>query len=107
MTYKYTFYIGTNDKDTLHRELTLNEITGVLDRCFDCYTLQYGEGRYIMQKTGKVINEFTYILTTFTFDLLDIDKITSEICLKLNQESILVETERVQAKLYYNNNGGN
>ena len=91
---KTTYYIGTNDKDTLQRELDDISFTKVFDNVFKDYTLQKAQGRFT-NKNGRVTLEQTFIVTTFN-EITEIDMhIIKQNCniLKdtLNQESILVE----------------
>ena len=97
---KVTYYIGTNDKDTYKKELLDIEFHEVFDKLFGDYTLQRAQSVYTMKKTGTIIKENTFMITTFIDDYIEITKpklkqhiqhncnILKE---KLNQESILVE----------------
>lgn len=94
---KYTFYVGTFDKDTFKREKKFSEFKQVFDRVFEMYTLQQAQGRYVMQSNGKVISEPTFIITYFINDNdVDLHRVADILKGELNQESILIE---------YNNNG--
>ena len=91
---KTTYYIGTNDKNTLQRELDDISFTKVFDNVFKDYTLQKAQGRFT-NKNGQVTLEQTFIVTTFN-EITEIDMdIIEQNCniLKetLNQECILVE----------------
>ena len=93
---KYTFYVGTFDKDTFKREKKFCEFKQVFDRVFEIYTLQQAQGRYIMQSNGKVISEPTFIVTYFVNDDdMDLHRIADILKGELNQESILVEYNNV------------
>lgn len=89
---KVTYYIGTNDKDTLQRELDDISFTKVFDNVFKDYTLQKAQGRFT-NKNGQVTLENTFIVTTF-IDIVYRDEIKKNCNIlkeTLNQESILVE----------------
>nr|DAF08731.1 MAG TPA: Protein of unknown function (DUF3574) [Caudoviricetes sp.] len=93
---KYTFYVGTFDKDTLKREKKFSEFKQVFDRVFEMYTLQQAQGRYIMQSNGKVISEPTFIITYFVNDeQVDLYRIADILKGELNQESILIEHNNI------------
>ena len=93
---KYTFYVGTFDKDTFKREKKFGEFKQVFDRVFETYTLQQAQGRYFMQSNGKVISEPTFIVTYFVDDdNLDLYWIAAILKGELNQESILIEYNNV------------
>lgn len=91
---KTTYYIGTNDKDTLQQKLDDISFIKVFDNIFKDYTLQKAQGRF-KNKKGQVTFEQTFIVTTFN-EITEIDMdIIEQNCniLKktLNQECILVE----------------
>lgn len=100
--YRITYYIGCNDKDTLKQELPDEFFISVFDSWFDNYTLTQAQGRFT-NKDGVKTFEKSFVVTF----LLDIkDKETSKEwiennCMylkrRLNQESILVTKELIQA----------
>lgn len=93
---KYTFYVGTFDKDTFKREKKSSEFKQVFDRVFETYTLQQAQGRYVMQSNGKIISEPTFIVTYFVDDEeVDFYRIADILKGELNQESILIEFDNV------------
>lgn len=93
---KYTFYVGTFDKDTFKREKKISEFKQVFDRVFGMYTLQQAQGRYVMQSNGKVISEPTFIVTYFIDDEeVDLYRIADILKGELNQESVLIEFDSV------------
>lgn len=93
---KYTFYVGTFDKDTFKREKKFSEFKQVFDRVFETYTLQQAQGRYVMQSNGKIISEPTFIVTYFVDDEeVDLCWIADILKGELNQESILIEFDNV------------
>lgn len=99
--YKITYYIGCNDKDTLKQELSKTQIISVIDSVFDNYTLSQTQGRFT-NKDGVRTFEKSFIVTVITNCNCDIDdEYIENKCLKLehklNQESILVTKELIQA----------
>lgn len=98
---KVTYYIGTFDKDTCKKELLDEEFYAVFDELFENYTLQRAQGVYTMQRTGAVIKEDSFIVTTIAEE--DEVQAITELKIynnietlkdKLNQECILVEASR-------------
>lgn len=93
---KYTFYVGTFDKDTFKRKKKFSKFKQVFDRVFGMYTLQQAQGRYVMQSNGKVISEPTFIVTYFIDDEeVDLHRIADILKGELNQESVLIEFDSV------------
>ena len=93
---KYTFYVGTFDKDTFKREKKFSEFKQTFDRVFEMYTLQQAQGRYVMQSNDKVISEPTFIVTYFVDDEeMDLHRIADILKGELNQESILIEYNNI------------
>lgn len=97
---KVVYYVGTNDKDTLQRELDDISFTKVFDNVFKDYTLQKAQGRFT-NKNGQVTLENTFIVTTFN-DITELNagiiKTNCNILKEtLNQESILVEVTKPEA----------
>ena len=100
--YKITYYIGCNDKDTLEQELSDAKIIRVIDNLFEDYTISKAYGRFT-NKNGVRTFEKSFVVTL----ILDIkDKETSKewvenncryLKYRLNQESILVTKELIQA----------
>lgn len=93
---KVTYYVGTNDKDTLQRELDDISFAKVFDNVFQDYTLQKAQGRFT-NKNNQVTLENTFIVTTFikvgTVEMLKqhVQRNCNILKETLNQESILVE----------------
>lgn len=97
---KVTYYVGTNDKDTLKPELCKRYFIKVFDELFKDYTLVEATGRFT-NKNNETTEELTLIVTTFIEE--DNDKVlvnykiyTNVEVMKniLNQETILVEITR-------------
>ena len=77
--YRITYYIGCNDKDTLKQELPDEFFISVFDSLFDNYTLTQAQGRDKETSKEWVENNCMYLKH------------------RLNQESILVTKELIQA----------
>lgn len=93
---KVTYYIGTNDKDTLKPELCKRDFIKVFDEIFKDYTLVEGVGRFT-NKNNITTEELSLIVTTF-IDVHTVATLKQHVqhnCSilkeKLNQELILVE----------------
>lgn len=94
------FYIGTNDKETLKRELDDAQVMAVIDACFENYTVAKVMGVYTM---GSCSDEATpserIVEDTFKVTLLclnswsqeKIDNVCKFLKNMLNQECIGVE----------------
>jgi hypothetical protein len=99
--YKITYYIGCNDKDTLKQELSDEFFISTLDGLFDNYTLSKTQGRFT-NKDGVKTFEKSFVVTLITNNNYEIDDVyiqnnCFELKSKLNQESILVTKELIQA----------
>lgn len=99
--YKITYYIGCNDKDTLKQELPDEFFISTLDSLFENYTLSQTQGRFTNEDGVKTF-ERSFVVTLIT----DKSSSISDIVIKnnckhlkseLNQESILVTKELIQA----------
>ena len=99
--YKITYYIGCNDKNTLKQELPDEFFISTFDSLFEDYTLSKTQGRFT-NKDGVKTFEKSFVVTLITdneFETRDIfikencDKLKT----RLNQESILVTKELIQA----------
>lgn len=102
--YKITYYIGCNDKDTLKQELSDEFFIATLDSLFDNYTLTQTQGRFT-NKDGVKTFEKSFVVTLITDDeyetnIFNIAKKVEVLKNKLNQESILVAKELIQASFY-------
>lgn len=97
---KVTYYVGTNDKDTLKPELCKKDFIKVFDELFKDYTLVEAIGRFT-NKNNETTEELSLIVTTFVeendikaIDDLKIYNNVETLKDKLNQESILVEVTK-------------
>ena len=99
---KVTYYVGTNDKDTLKLKLFKMDFIKVFDKIFKDYTLVEAIGRFT-NRDNKTTEELSLIVTTLvdennvqTTNRLKIKILNNVETMKdkLNQESILVEVTR-------------
>lgn len=93
---KVTYYVGTNDKDTLKPKLCKKDFIKVFDELFKDYTLVEAIGRFT-NRNNQTTEELSLIVTTFIDEYTEVAlrqhvqhncNVLKE---KLNQESILVE----------------
>lgn len=102
---KINYYVGCNDKDTLKQELSVNYILSMIDCCFDNYTVTEATGKFTNEKK-LTTTEKTFIITLIVDDNSNelqekyIKYNCSFLKTQLNQESILVTKEVIQANFY-------
>lgn len=96
---KVTYYVGTNDRDTLKPELCKRDFIKLFDEIFKDYTLVEAIGRFT-NKNNETTEELSLIVTTF-INVYTVEKLKQHVqhdCSilkdKLNQESILVEVSQ-------------
>ena len=93
---KVTYYVGTNDKDTLKPRLCKRDFIKLFDKLFKDYTLVEAIGRFT-NKNNQTTEELSLIVTTFIDNCTEttlrqrVKYNCSILKDKLNQESILVE----------------
>lgn len=68
---KVTYYIRTNDKDTLKPELCKRDFIKLFDELFKDYTLVEAIGRFT-NRDDKTTEELSLIVTTFIDDCEEI-----------------------------------
>ena len=96
---KVTYYVGTNDKDTLRPKLYKKDFIKVFDELFKDYTLVEGVGRFT-NKNNKITEELSLIVTVFINNCTEktlsqhVQYNCSILKDRLNQESILVEVTK-------------
>lgn len=102
---KINYYVRCNDKNTLKQETPNNYFITIFNACFDNFTVTKATGKFVNEK-GLTTTEKTFIITLL---LDENDKEASQEwtkinCLylkhRLNQESILVTKEVIQANFY-------
>lgn len=102
---KINYYVGCNDKDTLKQETPDSYFMTIFNTCFENFTVTKATGKFVNEK-GLITTEKTFIITLL-LDENDKDASPEWIevyCLYLkhilNQESILVTKEVIQANFY-------
>lgn len=100
---KYTLYIGTNDKDTYQQEIPLDECKDiVIDICTEyaggC-TLLDATG-YWKDDTGAITSEQTIEVVLEDISEQKVHEIADKVIEKLNQNSVLIETNNVESEFY-------
>lgn len=99
---KVTYYIGTNDKDTLKPKLCKSDFVKLFDKVFKDYTLTEAIGRFT-NINDVITEELSLIVTTF-IEVHTVEELKQLILYNfgilkeaLNQESILVEVAKPEA----------
>lgn len=99
----YTMYVGTNDKDTYKAEIPFEEAMDIVDnickKYLDGVTLGTAIGSW-MDETGEVTHENTIQVIAYDTDKETIQKISDEILVALNQNSILIVKNKGEIDFY-------
>ncbi len=99
----YTLYIGANDKDTYKPEIPFEETFHIVDTICNKYltgvTLCTAIGSWV-DETGTVTHENTIQITVYNTDTETIYALSDEIIKALNQNSILIVTNRGNIQFY-------
>lgn len=102
---KINYYVRCNNENTFKQKFLDNYFMTVFNTCFDNFTVTQATGKFVNEK-GLTTTEKTFIITLL---LDENDKEASQEwteinCLylkrRLNQESILVTKEVIQANFY-------
>ena len=100
---KYTLYIGLNDKDTYRQEIPADEAEALVEEIIlkhtDGFTRLWAKGAYkdaegVLSFDDSLVYELLFVTEE------QVGKILAEVLAALNQESILVETQRVGARFH-------
>ena len=95
--YKYTMYLGTNDKDTLKQEIPTDrirkEMHEICMKYVDGYTVTIAEG-YYRDSNNDISHETSLIYVFLDADITALRKIMDEALIKFNQGSILLEESK-------------
>jgi hypothetical protein len=98
----YTLYIGTSDKDTGKLEIPIEEakaiITDIAYKYVEGFTCYTAEG-------GWIDGDMQYDETSLVYVFVGIDKesaeaIADEVCVALNQASVLIEYSKTYSTFY-------
>ncbi len=99
---QYVMYIGTNDKDTNQPvctpEAARELVENVLVSHFGGYTIQEANGGW--EDDGKHYQEYSVVAIISDTNLDAVHKAADELRGKLNQESILIQTNKTKTEFY-------
>ena len=102
---EYTIYIGTNDKDTFQLEIPLDEARSIIYNTMINY---FSEGFTMHDANGvwkdendAITLEYTFVCIIENADIDEIHKAADELILKLDQNSILIVSNRVEKVDFY------
>ena len=95
--YKHTLVIGMNDQHTLKQEIADSQFKAIIrDTIGDCTIKEGQEGYYTMGNGQKVV-EKSLTVEKFGGTKRQIVSVAKELKKKLNQETIILTTERTNS----------
>ena len=102
---EYTIYIGTNDKDTFQLEIPLDEARSIIYNTMinyfsDGFTMHDANGVW-KDENDAITLEYTFVCIIENADIDEIHKAADELILKLDQNSILIVSNRVEKVEFY------
>lgn len=101
--YKFTMYIGLNDKDTYKQLMSDDEaqqlISKICLKYVDGFTFSRRQGAYKNEK-GVVTQESSLVYEFYSVTDKEIRNIMDEAIVQLNQSSILIEKTKVNYQFY-------
>lgn len=102
---EYTIYIGTNDKDTFQLEIPLDEARSIIYNTMinyfsDGFTMHDANGVW-KDENDAITLEYTFVCIIENADIDEIHKAADELILKLDQNSILIVSNRVEKVDFY------
>lgn len=102
---EYTIYIGTNDKDTFQLEIPLDEARSIIYNTMinyfsDGFTMHDANGVW-KDENDAITLEYTFVCIIENADIDEIYKAADELILKLDQNSILIVSNRVEKVDFY------
>lgn len=100
---KYILYIGLNDKDTYSQKISAGEaekkVSAIALKYVDGFTESSGKGAYKDDK-GVVTYENSLIYTFNSATDEQMKSIMDEVLKELNQNSVLIEKQKVGSEFY-------
>lgn len=104
MLEKYTLYVGLNDKDTKTQQISTLEAYKVLQNLLlnngvEGATIFEAKGIYT-HENGEIVIENTLRIELMFIEKEAIKKIVNDIKKILNQESVVVQFEKVESELW-------
>ena len=102
---EYTIYIGTNDKDTFQLEIPLDEARSIIYNTMinyfsDGFTMHDANGVW-KDENNDITLEYTFVCIIENADIDEIHKAADELIIKLDQNSILIVSNRVEKVDFY------
>jgi hypothetical protein len=98
----YTLYIGTSDKDTAKLEIPIEEaqkiVTDIAYKYSDGFTSYVATGGWV--DDGVRFDETTLVYVFIGIDKESAEAIAGEVCVALNQSSVLIEYSKTYSKYY-------
>ena len=102
MTTKFTIYLGLNDRETGHQEIsTINAYKiccNLIAERFGGGTIFEADGIYHNPETGSVDIEKSFRIELFTDDENAVDNFAEELCRVFNQHSVFKQREITDSK---------
>ena len=92
--YKHTLTIGLNDKDTLKQEVTTDKACDLINGIVGDCTIKEGATGYYTMNNGQKVKEKSLTVEVFNTSKVFNMKIAKQIKQVLNQESIILTTEK-------------
>lgn len=95
---KHSFVIGLNDKDTLKQELSSDAAIKIIyDVVGDC-TIKGGQIGIYTHDNGVKVQENSLTVEKFGGTKKQALEIARQLCKKLNQESVILDTQRARGE---------
>ncbi|PKM76310.1 MAG: DUF3574 domain-containing protein [Firmicutes bacterium HGW-Firmicutes-15] len=100
---KYTMYIGLNDEDTYTQQISYEEaekkVSDIALKYVDGFTARVAKGAYKDEK-GVITHENSLVFEFYNATDQQMKAIMDEILRDLNQNSILIEKQKVNYEFY-------
>ena len=105
-TIQYVMYVGLNDRDTYEQIISTEDAKKIIDDiCFeylDGYTIQDASGSWIDEKDNAT-REQTIVCYFNDADESTVYRIADEVIDRLNQNTVLIETDEIRTYFYSGN----
>ena len=103
MINKYTLYLGLNDKDSKHQEISTIEaykvVSNLISKDFEGGTIFEAKGIY-KHNDGTIVIETTLRIELLFAEKNEVMKLCGTLKKIFNQESIAVQQEIINSELY-------
>ena len=102
---EYAMYVGTNDKETYHLEIPIEEARNIvfntmMDHFSDGFTMYEAKGVWRDEK-NLITLEYTFVCILESVDRAEVYKAADELLVALNQNTILVVENLASAVTFY------